>query len=75
VIGGYWENKHTFHLAEIVAEPITGVFELRYLGKRWNMNEETGEYYAREIQNQRWSARDLHKHWEYIGDEPIDEEE
>jgi len=61
VIGGYWQNKHTFRLAEIVAEPITAVFELRYL-------EST-------IENQRWCARDLHRHWEYIGDEPIDEEE
>jgi|TARA_Y100000015_G_C2391304_1_gene90332 hypothetical protein len=67
VIGGYWQNKHTHRLAEIVSEPLSGVFELRYL-------EETGKHKSI-LENQRWCSRDLHKHWEYIGDEPIDEEE
>ncbi|MAN62084.1 MAG: hypothetical protein CMI60_09065 [Parvibaculum sp.] len=75
MIGSYWENIHTFHAAEIVAEPIVGVFELRYLDKRWRENLETGEFYSVRVENQRWSAHDLHRHWQHLGNEPIDEEE
>jgi hypothetical protein len=49
MIGSVWINKHVGHRARIIAEPLIGVFELEYL-------DDT-------IGVQRWSARDLHKHW------------
>mgnify|MGYP003638955264 CR=1 len=59
---GYWTNKHMNHVAEIISEPIVGVYELRYLN---DTNKK----------KRRWCRRDLLEHWEPLDDDSIDEEE
>ena len=59
---GYWENKHTNYVAEIVLEPIVDVYELRYLD-------------APDMENKRWCKEELLMHWIHLGDKPMDEEE
>ena len=50
------------HVAEIISEPIVGVYELRYLN---DTNKK----------KRRWCRRDLLEHWEPLDDDSIDEEE
>tara|TARA_R100000406_G_scaffold7684_1_gene5049 strand:+ start:14873 stop:15052 length:180 start_codon:yes stop_codon:yes gene_type:complete len=49
MIGSEWINKYVGYRARIVGEPLVGVFEL--------------DYFNDTIGVQRWSARDLHRHW------------
>ncbi len=60
MIGTKWTNKYTKKHAVIVSEPIVGVFELKYLHNS--------------VENQRWDAHQLYRHWErdYFS---LDEEE
>jgi len=60
MIGSKWTNKHTKKHAVVISEPIVGVLELKYL--------------HHDVENQRWSARELYRHWER-DDFPLDEEE
>jgi hypothetical protein len=60
-VKGYWQNKHMYYVAEVISEPIVDVYELRYLD-------------LPDKENRRWCKKELLEHWEYIGDEPIEEE-
>ena len=50
-----------YYVAEVISEPIVDVYELRYLD-------------LPDKENRRWCKKELLEHWEYIGDEPIEEE-
>jgi len=59
-LSGTWLNNHTHKYATIQSEPLSAVYVLRY--------------HDESFLEQRWSERELLRHWSYVGDETDEEE-